>query len=189
MRVDARPKISAALLLVEKDLRKKETVSTTGSTAISSATLKGTTKKEAVSLPKFSGTEKPGSSPFLEYPMWLRNWNQPIMDYEEKSRCNMLLSHLDKDAQRRIIGSENDYLAAMKKLHDYFGNKQKVIRDCTNEINNFPKVQLNDFKKLVELKTCIEINYACLASLKLQAEMSNTQSMKGLEASAASGVD
>ena len=70
----------------------------------------------------------------------------------------------------------------MRKLHEYFGNKLKVICDCTNEINNFPKVQLNDFKKLVELKTCIEINYARLASLELQAEMSNTQSMKGLEA-------
>ena len=69
MRVEARPKISAALLLAEKDLREKESVSTAGSTAISSATLKGTTKKEAVSLPKFSGMEKPSSSPFLEYPV------------------------------------------------------------------------------------------------------------------------
>ena len=87
----------------------------------------------------------------------------------------MLLSHLDKDALRQITGSKNDYLAAMQKLDDYFGNKLKVIHDCTNEINNFPKVQLNDFKKLVELKTCIEINYARIASLELQSEMSNTQ--------------
>ena len=94
----------------------------------------------------------------------------------------MLLSHLNKDAQRQIIGSENDYVTAMKKLEAYFGDKRKVICDCTNEIANFPKVQLNDFKKLVELKTCIEINYARLASLELQSEMSNTQSMKGLEA-------
>ena len=35
---------------------------------------------------------------------------------------------------------------------------------------------------LVALKTCIEINYARLASLGLQSEMSNTQSMKVLEA-------
>ena len=68
-------------------------------------------------LPRFQGVEKPGgSSPFLEFPVWLRNWNQHIGDYEEKSRSNMLLSHLDKEATRRIIGSENDYKAAMKKL-------------------------------------------------------------------------
>merc|ERR1712237_49689 len=143
---------------------------------------KGTTRKEAVTLPTFSGIEKPGCSPFLEYPVWLKNWNQHIVDYEDKSRCNMLLSHLDKDALRQITGSENDYLAAMRKLNDYFGNKLKVIHDCTNEINNFPKVLQNDFKKLVELKTCIEMNYARLASLDLQSEMSNTQAMKGLEA-------
>ena len=181
MRVDARPKIMAALLLAEKDLKEREPVSTTGSTATSTATAKGTTKKESVTLPKFSGIEKPGCSPFLEYPVWLKNWNQHIVDYKEKSRCNMLLSHLDKDALRQITGSKNDYLAAMRKLNDYFGNKLKVIRDCTNEINNFPKVLQNDFKKLVELKTCIEMNYACLASLDLQSEMSNTQAMKRLE--------
>ena len=64
----------------------------------------------------------------------------------------MLLSHLDKFAARRIIGSEDNYEAAMKKLEDYFGDKRKVIRDCTNEFTNFPKVQANDFKKVVELK-------------------------------------
>ena len=38
----------------------------------------------------------------------------------------MVLSHLDKDALRQITGSENNYLAAMRKLHEYFGNKLKV---------------------------------------------------------------
>ena len=94
----------------------------------------------------------------------------------------MLLSHLDKEATKRIIGSENDYKAAMKKLEAYFGDKRKVICDCTNEITNFPKVQPNDLKNLVALKTCIEINSARLNSLDLLSEMSNTQSMKALEA-------
>ena len=85
MRVDARPKIMAALLLAEKDLKEREPVPTTGSTATSTATAKGTTRKEAVTLPTFSGIEKPRCSPFLEYPVWLKNWNQHIVDYEEKS--------------------------------------------------------------------------------------------------------
>ena len=94
----------------------------------------------------------------------------------------MLLTHLDKDAARRIIGSENDYPAAMKKLDNYFGDKRKVIQDCLNEISNFPKVQAGDFKNLVALKMCIEVNYARLFSQDIAAEMSNTQSMKILEA-------
>jgi len=181
MQNKARPKVTEALLRAEKSLNGTEPVSTPGTT--SSSTNKGTTKKEAVALPKFQGAEKPGGgSPFLEFPVWLRNWNKHIEDYEEKSCSNMLLSHLDKDAQRRIIGSKNDYIAAMKKLEAYIGDKRKVIRDCTSEIANFSKVQQNYFRNLVALKTCIEINYARLASLELQSEMSNSISMKILEA-------
>ena len=173
------PGIKATLHRVEAELKDKDPVTPT---VMSSSANKGTMKKEAVALPKFQGAEKPGgSSPFLEFPVWLSNWNRHIGDYEEKSCSNMLLSHLNKDAVRRIIGSEDDYKAVMKKLEDYFGDKRKVIRDCTNEFTNFPKVQANDFKKLVELKTCIEINYARMASLNLQHKMSNTQSMKLLE--------
>ena len=93
----------------------------------------------------------------------------------------MLLSHLDKDAAKRIIVSESDYNAAMKKLEIYFGDKRKVIRDCTQEIAIFPKVAANDFKNLVMLKTCIETNTARLSSLDLLSELSNTTVMKALE--------
>merc|ERR1712030_205242 len=179
-RYEARPIVAAALMRAEKSLSETEPVSNPETT--SSSGNKGTTKKEPVALPKFQGEEKPGGgSPFLEFPVWLRNWNKHIGDYKEKSRSNMLLSHLDKDAQRRIIGSENNYSIAMKKLEAYFGDKRKVIRDCTSEIANFSKVQQNDFRNLVALKTCIEINYARLASLELQTEMSNSISMKILE--------
>ena len=104
-----------------------------------------------------------------------------INDYEERSSSNKLLTHLDKDVAWRIIGSENDYPAGMKKLENYFGDKRKVIQDCINEISNFPKVVPGDFKNLVALKMCISVNFARLSSMKLEAEMSNTQSMKVLE--------
>ena len=81
-----------------------------------------------------------------------------------------------------IAGSENDYPAAMKKLESYFGDKRKVIWDCTSEISNFPKVAHNDFKNLIALKSSIEMNYARLKSCNLEGEISNTQSMKGIEA-------
>ena len=53
---------------------------------------------------------------------------------------------------------ENDYTGAMKKLEEYFADRRKVIRDCMAEVNNFAKVEPNDFKNLVSLKSCIEIN-------------------------------
>ena len=57
----------------------------------------------------------------------------------------------------------------------------KVIRDCMAEFNNFSKVAPNDFKSLVALKSCIEINYARLKSCDLESEISNTQAMKSIE--------
>merc|ERR1712237_277780 len=111
MQTDVRPKIKAALVVAVASLKDAVPISPT-TPPVSGSGYKGTTKKEAVALPKFASAEKSGGgSPFLEFPVWLQNWNQHIGDYEEKSRSNMLLSHLDKDALKHIAGSENDYNA------------------------------------------------------------------------------
>ena len=49
------------------------------------------------------------------------------------------------------------------------------------EICNFPRVSSNDYKRLVELKSCVEINFARLKSCELESEMSNTMTMKQIE--------
>ena len=83
MRDKARPRDRAAMLCVEKAI--KDEVPTPAAIIPPSGN-KGKTKKEAVTLPKFQGAEKPGAaSPFLTFPVWLRNWNEHIGDYEEKS--------------------------------------------------------------------------------------------------------
>ena len=92
------------------------------------------------------GSEKPGCSPFLEYPIWRENWCQHIADYEEKSHSNLLLSHLDKDALMRITSNENYYARAMEKLDGYYGDKRKVVQDCVGEITRFGKVAPNDYR-------------------------------------------
>ena len=126
---EARIKIRAALLLAEEGLKKMESTysTTTPGSHTASAPIKSGTKREPVSLPKFVGNEKPGNIPFLDFLVWLENWKQHISDYEEKSRSNLLLSHLDKEAIKRIAGMENDYNGAMKKLTDYFGDRRKII--------------------------------------------------------------
>ena len=69
-----------------------------------------------MALPRLEGAGKPGSSPFLGYTVQLRNWNQHVLDCEEKLRCDVLLSHLVKDAQERIIGSYSRDLEAMQRM-------------------------------------------------------------------------
>ena len=53
MQNDVRPKVKAAFMRAEKSLNGKEPVSTPETT--SSSINKGTTKKEAMALPKFEG--------------------------------------------------------------------------------------------------------------------------------------
>ena len=46
------------------------------------------------------------------------------------------------------------------------------------EVTNFGIVPHNNFKQLIALKTCLEMNFARLSSCDLQGEMNNTSCMK-----------
>ena len=59
------------------------------------------TKRETVMLPKFSGEEK---TAYLYYPVWKKQWESHIVEYEFKYRATMLLNNLDSKAKEQIIG-------------------------------------------------------------------------------------
>ena len=63
------------------------------------------TKKEAVRLPKFVGEENSSPSPFLTFPVWLKQWKSMITDYDEKYRDRMLCDHIDAAARSKFVGS------------------------------------------------------------------------------------
>ena len=135
------------------------------------------TKKEAITLPKFSGDEK---TAFLKYPIWKDLWSKLIMEYEEKHRAGLLLNHLDNDALKRIIGVERDYGAAMGKIDKYYGDPRKVVNACLGEIKAHPHVAGFDYKSMINYKNCLINNYERLKSCGLEHEMSNTASMNAL---------
>ena len=96
-----------------------------------------TTKRETVMLPQFSGEEK---SAYLKYPVWKKQWEEHIQEYEEKYRATMLLNHLDEKALHQIIGLETEYEAAMKQLDSYYSDSKKIIRACLDEIRAQPQI-------------------------------------------------
>ena len=83
----ARAKYRAALLVGAEGISKLESASPTATPGphTASAPARSGTKRESVSLPKFEGSEKPGNSSFLHYPVWFKNWQEHIVDYEAKS--------------------------------------------------------------------------------------------------------
>ena len=83
------------------------------------------TKKEAVKLPSFQGSEK--SSPFLKFSSWLTEWEKMIVDFDPKWHVSLLKQHLDDDAKTTIIGCENNYEEALECLKKFYGNPLKVI--------------------------------------------------------------
>ena len=132
-----------------------------------------TTKKEPVKLPDFSGDEKGSPSPFLTFPVWLKQWKGMIVDYEEKFRDRLLCEKLDAAARTKIIGFENDYEEALKRLEQYFGDSTKVVQCVVNQIRQPDNISENNYRGLVDYSTVLEQNYNRLLSLDLEHEMSN----------------
>ena len=79
---EARAKYRAALLLGEVGMKKLGSASPTATPGphTASAPAKSGTKREPVSLPNFVGSEKTSNSPFFDFPVWLENWQQHIVD-------------------------------------------------------------------------------------------------------------
>ena len=114
---------------------------------------------------------------FLTYPIWLTDWKSYIVNYKDKSRANMLLSHLDGEAKKQIVGLENDYEKAMEKLDKYSGDTKRLITACTSEIMAQPQVASYNYKELLLLQTCLDNNYTHLKLRKVEHQMSNMYSM------------
>ena len=84
-------------------------------------------------FPDFSGDEKGSPSPF--------------------HRIRLLCEKLDAAARMKIIGFENDYEEAMKRLEQYFGDTTKVVQCVVNQISE------NNYRGLVNYSTILEQNY------------------------------
>ena len=117
-------------------------------------------------LPKFSGEEK---SAYLQYPIWKKQWNSHIMEYETKYRATMLLNHLDTKALEQIVGLESDYEKAMDQLDRYY-----------DEMRGHSNISPFDYKALVLYKKCLVNNFTCLKACDLEHELSNTAALSVL---------
>ena len=131
------------------------------------------TKKEPVKLPDFVGDEKCSPSPFLTFPIWLKQWKGMIDDYEEKFCDRLLWDKLDVVARARIAGFETDYEEALKHLEQYYGDSTKVVKCVVKQIRDPDSISENNYRGLVEYSTILEQNYNRLLSMNLEHEMSN----------------
>ena len=52
----------------------------------------------------------------------------------------MLISYLDNETQKMIIGQETEYEKAMEKLDKYYGDTHKLVQACIAEIKSLPQV-------------------------------------------------
>ena len=44
------------------------------------------------------------------------------------------MSHIEEEAKKKIIGLESEYDMAMKKLEDFYGDEEKVVDACMEEM-------------------------------------------------------
>ena len=138
----------------------------------------GKSKMELVDLPDFQGDEK--ASPFVKFPTWKIQWDTQILDYEQKHRGRMLEKHLDDAARAKFIGYENDYEAAMKRLTQYYGDRQKVVKHVLHEVMAPNAILEGEYRRLITYSVTLENNFNRLTSLKMEHEMSNTSIMSAI---------
>ena len=141
---------------------------------VTRASAQSATKRETVMLPQFSGEEK---TAFLQYPIWKKQWENHIVEYESKYRATMLLNHLDSKAKEQIVGHETDYDESIKKLEHYYNDPKKIIKACLDEIRSHSNIGAYDYKALVSYKKCLVNNYTRLKASGLDHEMSNTAAL------------
>ena len=133
------------------------------------------TKKEAVRLPSFKGDEK--SSPYLKFPVWKKQWDCLITEYEEKWRAGLLWDHIDEVARSKFVGWETDYAEAIKRLERFYGNPLKVVSCVMKEVSSQSYIAEGDYSSLLEYSVCLENNFNRLSNLDLLHEMSNSSTL------------
>ena len=136
-----------------------------------------TTKKEDVKLPKFVGDESSKPSPFLTFPIWLKQWETMVMDYPEKYRSGLLYDHVDIAARAKFTGFESDFEVAMTRLKQFYGDSSKVVKCVMKEVQDPDPLAEDDYPRLVEYADLLENNFNRLTSMNLEHEMSNTAVM------------
>ena len=133
------------------------------------------TRKETVKLPDFSGEEK--TIPYLKYPIWKKEWEKVIGEYEPRWHSRILQDHLDEAARKKVVGFETNYEESMNRLDAYYGNPQKVIGCVMKEVTSPECIAEGDYGGLVEYSDVLENNNTRLANLGFEHELSNTTTM------------
>ena len=134
-----------------------------------------TTKTEKIALPEFKGDEK--ESPYLKYPIWRKQWDSLISQYQDEWRDRLLFKHVDDVAKSKFIGYESNYEVAMKRLDSFFGNRDKVVACVMKEVHAAKDIVDGDYSGLLTYSSVLENNFNRLHSMKAEHEMSNTTIM------------
>ena len=128
-------------------------------------------------LPKFSGDKR---TAYSNYPIWKKQWVFHIMDYEEKYRTTMLVTHLDGKAADKIVRLKNDYSRAMAAPDRYYNDCPKILAACIKEVKALSHIVAGDYEALVSYQMCIVNIYLWLSTVGSVHEVSNVDMMQQL---------
>ena len=157
----------------------KDVPLTSGGATISSSS-NSTVRKEPIMLPSFEGDES--KSPFLKFPIWKKQWEVIITDYDPNYRDIMLCKHLDEAALARIVGYETDYKESFKRLEQYYGDPLKIVQCIQRKVSSASEVKEGDYQGLVKYSNILEDNFNRLTAMGkgYQIEMSNSTAMASI---------
>ena len=71
----------------------------------------------------------------------------------------MLKKHIDEAAKQKIIGYENNYEEAMKRLSKYYGDTTKIVSCVLREVMKPSEIAEADYVNLLSYTVVLENNY------------------------------
>ena len=113
----------------------------------------------------------------MKFPTWKKEWDKVIVEYDTQWHARILKDHLDEAACKKIVGFETDYVEAMRRLENYYGNPQKVIACVMKEVTSSHLIAEGDYNSLVAYSDILENNHTRLNNLGFVHELSNTTTM------------
>ena len=139
-----------------------------------------TVRRETVELPSFEGDLS--KSPYLKFPIWKKQWEAMVEDYDANYRDVMLCRHLDDAARAKFVGYETNYEEAFKRLKQYYGDPLKIVQCVMKEVSLPCEISDGDYQGLIDFSTVLEDNFNRLTAMGegYQKEMSNSTAMASI---------
>ena len=132
-------------------------------------------RMEKMPLPKFDGSIR-------KYPQFKKDFHELILPSINSKEASYTLRQCFSKEVDEYVGSCNDDVMLMfKRLDVKYGDASKIVESIMSEIVSYKRTDDDEYEKIVRFIDMIEIAHRDLSQMKLEKELSNTNTTSIIE--------